>query len=285
MTLSKNYYLLLAIGFILISTQQSLAQNEVLFQVKFKPNKTYVTEMVNNIQMDMSFDTDSAKKKEMESKGMKMPMHMDMLQDMKLSTKTGALAADKRIPLTITYDKIGISMTLNGKEMKQPDKFAGMQIKGFATEGGKVTVDDVTGDADAAMKETLQKMISEMLRKVEFPDKAMKIGDTFTQEVPMEMPVNGTTIKMLTAMTYTLKEVKESQAYFDYTQSLSMNLKIANGNTTATGSGKGSMIYDMPANFITNSAGDMIMDMNMQMGEMAMKMSIKAKTSVKAKVL
>lgn len=62
MTLSKNCYLL-AIGFIIISTQQSVAQNEVLFQVKFKPNKTYITEMVNIMQMDMNFDIDSAKKK------------------------------------------------------------------------------------------------------------------------------------------------------------------------------------------------------------------------------
>src|SRR5690606_29109776 len=132
MTLSKNCYLL-AIGFIIISTQQSVAQNEVLFQMKFKPNKTYITEMVNNMQMDMDFDIDFAKKKEMEGTGVKFPMHMDILQEMTLSTKTGAAAADKRIPMTMTYDKVEISMTMNGKEMKQPNKFLGMQIKGYAT--------------------------------------------------------------------------------------------------------------------------------------------------------
>ena len=284
MTLSKNCYLL-AIGFIIISTQQSVAQNEVLFQAKFKPNKTYITEMVNNMQMDMNFDIDSAKKKEIEGKGMKLPMHMDILQEMTLSTKTGAVAADKRIPMTMTYDKVEISMTMNGKEMKQPNKFVGMQIKGYATEEGKVSIDAIEGNPDAATKKALQKMISEVLRNVEFPNKAMKIGDSFTQEVPMEMPMNGTTLNMLTNMTYTLKEIKESQAFFDYTQSLSMNFKMEKGNTTATGSGRGTMIYDIPANYITDSTSDMIMDMKMQMGEMAMKMNLKAKTSVKAKVL
>lgn len=284
MTLSKNCYLL-AIGFIIISTQQSVAQNEVLFQVKFKPNKTYITEMVNNTQMDMDFDIDSAKKKEMEGTGMKLPMHMDILQEMTLSTKTGAVAADKRIPMTMTYDKVEISMTMNGKEMKQPNKFVGMQVKGYATEEGKVSIDVIEGNPDTATKEALQKMISEVLRNVEFPNKAMKIGDTFTQEVPMEMPMNGTTLNMLTNMTYTLKEVKESQAFFDYTQSFSMNFEIEKGNTTATGSGRGTIIYDMPANYITDSTGDMIMDMNMQVGGMAMKTSLKVKTSVKAKVL
>lgn len=284
MTLSKNCYLL-AIGFIIISTQQSVAQNEVLFQVKFKPNKTYITEMVNDMQIDMDFDIDSTKKREMEGAGMLLPMHMDILQEMTLSTKSGAVAADKRIPMTMTYDKVEVSMTMNGNEMKQPNNFVGMEVKGYATEEGMVIIDVIEGNLDAAAKEALQKMISEVLRNVEFPNKAMKIGDSFTQEVPMEMPMNGTTLNMLTNVTYTLKEVKESQAFFDYTQSLSMNFGIEKGNTTATGLGRGTMIYDMPANYITDSTGDMIMDMNMQMGEMALKMIVKAKTSVKAKVL
>lgn len=113
----------------------------------------------------------------------------------------------------------------------------------------------------------------------------MKIGDTFKQEVPMDMPVSGQNLKMLINVTYTLKEVKGSQAFFDYTQSISMNLKLEKGNTTATGSGNGKMTYDMPANYITDTTGDMIMNMAMQMGEMGMKMDMKMKTSVKAKVL
>lgn len=284
MTLFKTWYLL-AISFIIISTQQSVAQNEVLFKVKFKPNKTYITEMVNNIQIDINFDIDSAKKKEMESAGMTLPMRMDMLQEMTLSTKTGTLAAEKRIPMTMTYDKVDISMIMNGKEMKQPNQFVGMQIKGYATEDGIVSIGAIEGSLDTATKGSLQKMISEVFRNVEFPNKAMKIGDTFTQEVPMEMPANGTVLNMLTKMTYTLKEIKESQAFFDYTQSVSMNFEIEEGNTTATGSGTGTMIYDIPSNYVTDSTGDMMMNMNMQVGEMAMKMSVKAKTSAKAKVL
>ncbi len=284
MTLSKNFYLL-AIGFIIISTQQSIAQKEIQFQVKYKPNKTYITNMVNNMQMEMDFDLDSAKKKEMEGTGMKLPMHMNMLQEMTLSTKTGAAGADKRIPMTMTYDKVGITMTMNGNETRQPDKLAGMKILGYATEEGKVSIDAIEGNSDATMKEALQKMISQVLKSVEFPNKAMKIGDTFTQDVPMEMPVNGNSLNMLINVRYTLKEIKGSQAFFDYTQSISMNFKIEKGNSRATGSGEGKMVYDIPANYITDTTGDMIMNMNMQVGEMEMKMNLKAKTSLKAKVL
>jgi hypothetical protein len=174
---------------------------------------------------------------------------------------------------------------MNGKEMKQPDKLVGMKIKGYATEEGKVSIDAIEGNSDVAMKEALQKMIAQIYQSIEFPNKAMKIGDTFKQEVPMEMPVSGQTLKMLINVTYTLKEIKASQAFFDYTQSISMNIKLEKGNTTATGSGTGKMIYDIPANYITDTTGDMIMNMAMQMGEMGMKMDMKMKTSLKAKVL
>ncbi|HEX8377920.1 MAG TPA: hypothetical protein VF602_08875 [Pedobacter sp.] len=203
---------------------------------------------------------------------------------MTLSTKTGAVA-DKRIPMTMTYDKVGIKMTMNGNEMKQPDNLVGMKIKAFVTEEGKVSIDTIEGNSDTAMKDALRKMVSQIFQSVEFPNKAMKIGDTFKQEVPMDMPVSGQNLKMLINVTYTLKEVKGSQAFFDYTQSISMNLKLEKGNTTATGSGNGKMTYDMPANYITDTTGDMIMNMAMQMGEMGMKMDMKMKTSVKAKVL
>ena len=283
MHLSKIY--LLAIGFIIIFSQQSIAQQEIFFQVKFKPNKTYITDMVNAMDMEMNFDVDSTKKKQMEANGMKLPMRMNMLQEMTMSTKTGAVTSDKRIPMTMTYDKMGITTTMNGTETKQPNNFVGMKIKAYATEEGKVSIDTIEGNADAAMKGALQKMVSQIVQNVAFPSKAMKIGDSFKQELPMEMPMGGQNINMLINVVYTLKEIKGSQAFFDYTQTLSMDFKLANGTSTATGSGTGRMTYNMPANYVTDTTGDMIMNMNMQMGEMAMKMKLKAKSSLKAKVL
>jgi hypothetical protein len=46
------------------------------------------------------------------------------------------------------------------------------------------------------------------------------------------------------------------------------------------------MVYDMPTNYITDTTGDITLDMKMQMeGENWMRMNLKAKTSVKAKLL
>lgn len=283
MTLSKNFCLL-AFGFI-ISVQQSIAQNEILFQVKFSPNKTYVTDMTNSIDMDMNFDVAPEKKKQMEGAGMKFPMHMNMLQEMTISTKTGVVAPDKRIPITITYDKVGITMNVNGQEMKQPNSFVGMKINAFATEAGKLMIDSIEGNSSAATKEALEKMLLQMLRNVELPNKTMKVGDTFTQEVPMELPVNGNNLKMLASVTYSLKEIRESQAFFDYTQSVNMNFNLGEGNSKASGWGKGKMVYDLRSEYITDTNGDMEMVMDMQMREMAMKINMKIKNSMKVKVL
>lgn len=284
MTLSKNLFLL-TICFLIIGTRSGIAQKGILFQVKFKQNKNYITEMLNDMQIEVDFDGDSAKKKQMEASGAHFPIHMSMLQEITMSTKTGQVTTDKRIPMTMTYDKVAMTTSMNGEKMKQPEKLAGMKIKAYAMEDGKISIDTVEGNLDMAIKAELQKMITQLFGNVEFPNKAMKIGDTFTQEVPMEMPMNKNIINMLIKVTYTLKDIKNSQAFFDYTQSLDMNMKIAEDNSTATGSGGGKMIYDIPASYVTDTTGDTMINMNMQMPEMLMKMNLKMKTSMKAKVL
>jgi hypothetical protein len=87
-------------------------------------------------------------------------------------------------------------------------------------------------------------------------------------------------------VTYTLKYIKGTQAFFDYTQDINMNFTVEKAKASATGSGGGKMVYDMPTNYITDTTGDITLDMKMQMeGENWMRMNLKAKTSVKAKLL
>ncbi|MEJ6981541.1 hypothetical protein WG906_13830 [Pedobacter sp. P351] len=282
MTLPKILGVFALITFI---SNHGFAQQEMLFRIKFLPNKTYSTVMVNDMKMEMDSSGDTVKRNQMEAKGLKLPMFIDMRQEMGLTTRTGSLTADKRIPVTISYDKMGVTMKMNGKEMQQPNKFVGMKIKGHAAEDGRLKVDEIEGDASPEIKIALEKMMSQVLNAVKFPNKAMKIGDTFTQEIPMEMPAGGTSMNMLINSRYVLKEIKGNQAFFDYTQNIALDLTSAQRNSTATGSGTGKMIYDIPANYITETTGDMTMKMTLSVGETSMKINVRAKSSVKASIL
>ncbi|WP_207429444.1 hypothetical protein [Pedobacter sp. SYSU D00535] len=263
----------------------AFSQKQVDFRMKFLPNKTYTTEMVNDMKMEMDFLGDTAKRNQMLSNGLELPMQMDMLQEMSLSTQTGQLTADRRIPLTISYNKMDVTMNMQGKEMKQPNQFSGLKIKGYATESGKLSVEAIEGSSSAEMKEAIEKMVSQLLNAVQFPDKPMKQGDTFTQELPMIVPAGANSLNLVVKINYTLKEVKEKQAFFDYTQAITLDMKAEQANSTATGSGTGKMIYDIPLNYITDTTSDMILNMSMAVGDVKMKINATAKSTVKAKVL
>jgi len=263
----------------------SFAQKNVLFKAKFLPDKTYTTEIVNDMKMEMNFDVDSAKRKQMLDGGVKLPMHIDMLQEMSISTKTGALTADKRVPLTISYNKMGMTIKMQGKETKQPDQFVGMKIKAYATADGKLEVDTIEGNITAEVKATMVKMISQMLKSVQFPDKTMKIGDTFTQEMPMVVPAGATAMNLIIKVNYTLKEIIGKQAMFDYTQNISLNLATSHDNSSAAGSGTGTMKYSISEQYITDTTSDLKMKLSITTAGTNMKIDVLAKSTIKAKIL
>ena len=267
-----------------LAAKPSIAQQQVLFKIKFSPNKTYTMEMTNDMKMEMDLP-DSAMRSSVMAKGMKLPMHLDMLQEMSITTRTGAGAADGRIPVTISYDKVGTSVKMEGKEMKKPDNLAGMKIKGHVAKDGKLSVDEIEGNIAPEMKKSIENTVSQMLKSVNFPDKAMKIGDTFSQEMPMVIPTAAGTMSLVVKANYVLKEIKAKQAFFDYTQDISMDFKVDQGKSTASGSGAGRMIYDIPTNYITETTGDMKLDMTVAVGEMVMKINANGKTLAKSGVL
>jgi hypothetical protein len=263
----------------------SFAQKDVLFKAKFLPNKTYTTDMVNDMKMEMDFDVDLAKRKQMLDGGVKLPMQIDMLQEMSISTKTGALTADKSVPLAISYNKMGMTMKMQGKETKQPDQFVGMKIKAYATSDGKLEVDTIEGNTAEKVKAAIIKTISELMNLIKFLDKGMKIGDEFAQEIPMVVPAGASTMNLLIKVNYILKEISGNQAKFDYTQTIALNLGINQANSSATGSGTGKMTFNIPEQYITDSTGDTKMNLTMNTSGMNAKLDILIKSTHKAKIL
>src|SRR5690606_20842380 len=140
----------------------------------------------------------------------------------------------KRVPLTISYDKMETVLKMEGREIKQPDKLAGLKIKGHIAENGKISVDEIEGSTSQEIKSSIERTISQILNSVQFPSKPMKIGDTFIQEVPMVIPAGENSMNMLIKVNYTLKEVKGDQAFFDYTQSIDLDLNINQGSSAVS---------------------------------------------------
>lgn len=240
-----NLFLLISLSFI---QQCCFAQNSVTINIQHIPGKTYKTGILQSIDMEMNFKGDSAILKEMMANGQQFPVIMKLNSEMALTTKAGARRADNKVPLVMTYDKINIDQTLNGEEISQTDNpFAGSRIEGISLGDGKIQIDTIIGNIQPEMKNMLRNMLTSIQSGIKYPSTALKVGDTFTQELPMSIPIPQAAMEMQAKMVYTLKEIKNNTAIFDIKQTISMKMDMNTINSTGTGggSGSGTLIYDI----------------------------------------
>lgn len=275
----RFYLLFLLSAFV----QCTSAQKKVLLKASMVPNKVYKTEMSNQMDMVMNMNGDSAMMEQLSASGMKTPMVMKMDQDMFMTTKTGALQADKRIPVTMTYDKINVTTNMGGQESKQEtNPFADAVIKGTTTGDGKINVDTITGNLDETMKANLKTIVNNIQGAIKFPENELKIGESFDQETPLVMPIAQMQVNMKVRAKYTLKEIKGSKAIFDLKQeiTLDMNMSDTPYKITGNGSGTGVMIFDMDKKMMDKSDADTQYKIGMDINGMKIDVDCKAKTSV-----
>ena len=173
------------------------AQEQVTFKVQYFPGKTYKTTTVSSANVEMNFKGDSAKLKEAAAAGFKLPMLMEMLQEFSMTAKAGSLRADKRVPITLTYDKVNLTQKMNGQKLPKAgsSSFAGAKIEGSAGDDGKLQIDTIVGDLSPDLKKLIQNMIASVQNNIAFPTKPLKIGDKFSQELPLTMPMGQTPMK------------------------------------------------------------------------------------------
>ncbi|MBP1650415.1 MAG: hypothetical protein H6Q26_572 [Bacteroidetes bacterium] len=279
----RLYMLLLLSAF----TQCTNAQKKVLLNGSLSPNKVYKTEMNNQMNMVMNMSGDSAMMEQLSASGMKSPMTMTMNQGMFMTTKTGATQADKKIPVTITYDKMSVTTNIGGQENTQEtNPFSDAVIKGTTEGDGKIKVDTIIGNLDEGMRANLKTIVNNIQAAIKFPENELKIGDSFDQETPLVMPIAQMQVKMKVHAKYTLKEIKGSKAIFDLKQDIAMDMSMTDTpyKITGTGSGTGVMIFDIDKKMMDKSDADTKYKIDMEINGMKMDMDCNAKTSVKMEV-
>ncbi|MBW8683577.1 hypothetical protein [Chitinophaga rhizophila] len=282
--LDMKYYRLLLLVLMLGITQFTIAQKKVLLKMIMAPNKTYKTLMTNVMDMEMTVKGDSAMIAQITSSGMQLPIVMHMTQDMVVSTKTGAQGTDKKMPITMTYDKVSLKQSVAGQEtIQDTNPFADAVIEGSATADGKISVDTIKGSIDEALKTSLRQLVNTVQGNVKFPGSEMKVGDSFEQEVPMNLPIPQADMKMKINTKYILKEIKDNKAIFDLKHDIVMDLSMDQNDNkgNGVGTGMGIMVFDMSKNTLQQSDSDIRFTFDFAVSGMTMSATCKGKTSVK----
>ncbi|MGB3182863.1 MAG: hypothetical protein WBB45_15840 [Cyclobacteriaceae bacterium] len=255
-------------------------KNEVLVKVAYKPNSSYNSTLKVESNSTMNFEGADAMIEQMKSMGMELPMVVDAVQTIEFTVDTESQTGDESYPVAIEYQKVSNEQKLSGKSMPgNPSPLEGMKVYGEIDQQGKMSMDSIGGSIDARMKQSILKAANSMMNSMEYPEKAVKIGESFTQEIPVSIPIPGAgPISMQIVSEYTLDRIEGSKAYFN----LKMNMDEIEADIDAIGNGEGTAVYDMDISQM--SSMDSNMDMEMTIMTEQFTMTSKSKTSTKADI-
>jgi len=252
----------LFVSCLILSVSFAKAQDGILFKIKFTPNHTYqiTSNLTGTVNTDLSGNKDLADK--LSAQGITQPLVANVQFGNKTTAITGAPSADNSFPLTMVKDgSPNVSVTVNGKQIPIPTpKTADMKFYGHVSADGKMNLDSLSGKKlDDSAAAPFKKMMNTMIGAISFPDHALKIGESFTQTVPFNMPIAGKGMAVSLKKTYKLISISGGDAYFDIQESVDMQLDLKGINVSFTGTGIGKMIYSIKNSYPSSSNSDIKM--------------------------
>ncbi|HVV55731.1 MAG TPA: hypothetical protein VHC47_10420 [Mucilaginibacter sp.] len=260
---------LLCIAFV-----QLRAQDAVAFKIKYMPGRQYQMSMKMNMKVLGTVSGDSTLINKLKESGITQPVNVNVNLGMTGNITTGTMGSDGSFPFTTIYKFENLDVMLGDKQIPIPPKVTETTLKsaGHITADGILHIDSVAGKkANDSTKRKMEQTMNMFQRQIQFPEKAMKPGESFTQNTPINIPMGGKTagdMKMNYDITYKLNSIDGGKAYFDITPNLSMNLDIP-GKVTVnmTGTGSGKMVYSIKDNFPVSHDGEFKMNIKADAGK------------------
>jgi hypothetical protein len=263
----------------------TFAQQAVVFKMAYLPGLKYTSTVNTNTMLQMDFKGDSAELKKITANGTLFPVILQNKNDINYTVNTGAFNDKKIFPIAIKYQSVVNKEFVNGNELPaNPNNIAGQQITGFCN-GDKMQLDtSKERQASDSLKNVVVNSLNNIQAQIYFPDKALKIGDTFAQDIPIALPVNSTPIQINTHLVYKLIAIQNKTALFDIGQTINYKNHTPQGDTEITGTGDGKLFYDVSNSFLKLYQTNLNLTYSMLMGKLTMvgtaKMTAKYQTDI-----
>lgn len=235
------------------------SQDSLSFKSKYLPEKKYnqTIEQTSNTELKY-FGSDEFLTK-IKNKGIQNPTMTSKTSLMECIIKTGLLNNKSTFPLTMEFAKITSS---DGKKA-MPD---GTILYGNVLGDNIPTFDSISMTGmDEEVKNTVLQSMQSMYSQLNFPEKKLKVGDEFTRESPLSLPISDVTVEMAITTKYKLKSILDGIASFDISQIYTVKSTITKYIITANGNGEGKLLYDVKNNFYLKYQLDNNLEMNAQL--------------------
>ena len=237
----------------------SQSQDLLKFKVQYKPETKYSQTIEQTSHSDMKYSGSEEFLQKLKDKGVQNPTITDKVSKIESVFTTGKLTDGTNFPLTMEF----IKTTSSDGKKEIPD---GTLIYGHGSIGNMPTLDSIVSSGlDEEFKKTLLQAMQSTFSQLSFPEKKVKIGESFSRESPLSIPIAGVTVEMAITTTYKLLSITNGIADFDVSQIYTMKSTITKYTIKATGSGKGKLLYDVSNNYYLKYQIDTEMGMNMKL--------------------
>ena len=189
---------------------------------------------------------------------------------------------DNKIPFVLEYTDYISEAEINGEKVNRKIPIQGVKLSGDIVNGKKMEVKNVEGNIDEDTKKILIESIKQFSAiDTDFPKEGLKIGDSFDVVVPYKQSTQMGDIEMIMNIKYTLLKVEKEEAYFDMLIDFVMGDKnVKNMDLSASGDGKGFLLFDMKNNYFTNQNIDMTINLKLKTELLTLENTSKAKSII-----
>lgn len=254
--------------------------NQILdFKIQFSPQTIYNQTMSSSAEYELTYDGSQEFLESIKNSGVKNPTTSKTTIVMESVFKTGKTNADGNFPVTIEYLK---SLDSNGKTII-PN---GTIIHGKGSTSNLPQLDSIVSkDLDETTKNSIFQIVQSSFAQLALPEKKLKIGESFSQESPLKLPIGGLNFDMIITTTYKLESIVNKNAFFDIDQVYTAKVVDKNDNNiNVSGSGTGKLIYDISNHYPTQNTIDLKLTFDLKKEDISLKLISLSSIKQEAKI-
>jgi hypothetical protein len=250
--LMKKLYFLILLN---VTCNYLSAQQKIVFKERYLANRVYITHDSTTTDVSLSFSGYKDEVSKLTSRGLTSPSKSSAISNRTLFLTTDSIKVDGSLPLTFRYNIIS-NAKINNSELPGSKNILNTgDIKAVYANDDRISIISIDGQTPYDQKAALENLLN--AQRIKFPETPLKVGDTFSHEVPFEFPMQGMEEKVILKNSYTLTAIKGDNAYFDLDQQISTGIDIENTvnaiSLKGNGKGKGKLIFSIKDNCVISN--------------------------------
>lgn len=259
----KKIYLIILLTSVIISCK---SQEEIDFKVGYLPNFNYTLTQKQISENNVRYIATNEILQNLKNNGIENPTITKDSSLIKSISKTGELNGNE------------FAIDIELLESNNPALVSGTKFFGKSIDG-RTKIDSISSSTmTEEKKRTLLLAVESMMNQIKYPDRKIKVGESFDQINPISMPIADVTIEMEINSIYTLKKIENGVGYFDLDQVYILKSATKDYEMELDGKGKGQIDYDIEKQFFTKFYLEMEMNLKTELEAFSIELQTKSVT-------